>query len=385
MTHNVWVVQRGEGFDFFPRWYGARVMLAGTNPYEIDILQEVTTTDGPVYVPDYFFYPAQVTYLLLPFWLLPWSVSISLWGGLLLIIAIALPLLITNRLQWRLSPLMLSLLTFISVFVFRHMMNVYVLGQFTSFILLCFVIAWWQISEGHPLPAALALLFATIRPESIIITAVILLDLLLNRRWKVVGWWSGLMGGLFLLSVFQIGFWIPQFISGFQVYSDEKGASYATDLLQIDILPVVLVVLVIGWGLWMYTQVRSLPDRWRVPWLLSIVIVVILLILPQTNNYTLVYLLLPLLFLTWLYRSQWWSLPLLFVILCSPWLFFAIDNFEVEQLITPLTIGGYLTAGWFTFKKQLLPSLRACFKSQSQEPDTERWANLRSMRWDIAA
>jgi hypothetical protein len=356
-THNVWVIQRGEGFDFFPRWYGARAMLAGVNPYEIDILQEVTTTNGPVYVLDYFFYPAQITYLLLPFWLLPWPVSISLWGGLLIIVAIALPLLIVNQLQWRLSPLMLGLLTFFSMFVFRHMMNVYVLGQFTSFILLCFIAAWWQISEGHPLPAALALLFAAIRPESIIITAIVLLDLLLNRRWKIVGWWGGLMGGMFLLSVFQIGFWVSQFIDGFQVYSDEKGASYATDLLPGGILPIVLVVIVIGWGVWIYTQIRSLPDKWRVVWLLSTGFVVVLLILPQTNNYTLVYLLLPLLLITWIYRFRWWSIPLLLLTLCSPWLFFVMDNFLIEQLITPLLIGTCLTVGWFTFKKKVLPAL----------------------------
>jgi len=353
--------QRGLTTDFYPRWVGAREMLRGANPYQVEISMPVPiagSSQQTVVHPN-FRYPATLTYILLPFWLLTYPQAISLWSGLILLLLFSLPVLAFSILKWSIKPLSLAGIIVLSTFGYRHAMNTYFLGQFVPFILGALVIAWWAISEDHPWPAALALVGATIRPEGALTVAAILLDLLLTRRCKILAIWTGVIGVLFGLSLLQIGFWVPEFVAGMNTYREIRVWTYPPGLIGVDALTPVVVVGAVLWGIVLLWQMRSLPDRTRLGWSLSVVTIVYLLILPQSKSYTLLYGLIPLWVAIWANRRHWWNLLFAGGILLSPWLFlFAGANLErgipLEQLFTPVLLGILITVNWYLWRQQNL-------------------------------
>ena len=103
---------------------------------------------------------------------------------------------------------------------------------------------------------------------------------------------------------------------------------------------------VLIWAGWMLAQVSSYPITFRLPWEISIVLLVALIVLPQTNNYTLVLALLPAWVTLWASRERWLDWIPVLVVLASPWAFYAArDSLPpgLEQLLIPLALGVLLT------------------------------------------
>lgn len=357
-TAMIVVPLKGNLFDFYPRWYGARQMLQGENPYSMDINQRILEQmDYDQFIPykHNFLYPATITWILLPFWLVPFPVAISLWNGLQLLLLITLPLLVFMALDWHIRLPALALVV-VSTIIYRHSMNGYLLGQFITFILGCIVVAWWQIGQNRPWAAALALIGATIRPEGALIAAAVLLDLVLTRRYKIVAIWTGIMGGLFALTVLQIGFWIPDFLDAVRGYRQCCTYLNPTGTIGVAALSKGVVVMTIVWGVWMLWQMRPLPDTMRLAWSLSVVILVYQLVLDQSKNYTLIYMLFPIWLIVWAGRDLWWNLPVMLLMLFSPWLYYYSisrmqGTFLSEELVNPLLVSGLLTYHWMRWKK----------------------------------
>lgn len=350
--HDIWVTQKDKLFDFYPRWHGAREMLRGTDPYSDEMNRTILADMGYEYYTPYkhnFMYPATVTWVLLPFWLVPWSVSISLWSSLQLMLMTVLPVLVFLQLGWRIPPRRLLLITLFSALIYRHAMNVYLLGQFQVFILACLLIAWALLqTEKHPWLAALALIGPTIRPEGVIIVAVILADLLLRRRYKPVIIWGGLMGVVFLLSVLPIGFWIPDFLHVTSGYRECCTYTEPTKVLGIGGSNYVIGALSLAWGVWMLWTTRTLPENERTIFGLAILLLLFLLVMTQTKNYTLVYALLPIWLIIWLARDHGWGLAIGLALLASPWLYVVASREydvkdSVEQLLLPAISAALLT------------------------------------------
>jgi hypothetical protein len=123
----------------------------------------------------------------------------------------------------------------------------------------------------------------------------------------------------------------------------------------------VFVAGMILWGGWLFRQAWAWPDQdLQLLWSLSVIIVLALLLLPQTNDYTLVYLLLPIWLLLWQGRHSV-TTPVLFV-----WLpvmsYVAKYGYEssgrqadvllwLNELMTPLVIAALLTYEWSRFVK----------------------------------
>ena len=168
------VVPREHRFDVYPRWVGARAVLSGGDPYSDEITRQIQ--EGMVGQrlrasedQQRFYYPATIAWLLLPFWVLPFPLAVSLWCGLQLFLLLVLPLWTASILEWRIAPAWLTLLLTFSTLVYRYPINAYLIGQFIPFCLACLVGAWWTLSRGRWGFASLALILAMVRPEVVMV------------------------------------------------------------------------------------------------------------------------------------------------------------------------------------------------------------------------
>lgn len=352
-----WLVPQQNNFDFYSNWVGAHEMLRGENPYATQYTDEYLQARGyPMLVHRVFKYPATIVWVLLPFWLLPPDVAVSLWCGLQLLMVMIFPLLVFNLLNWRVRPGLVLVVFLASLVGNYHTVNVYVLGQFTVFVLASMIVAWWSIVKGYSWLAALALFSATIRPEGVFMAGVVLLDLLLARRYRTVIEWVVVTGVVFLVTFLQVGFWIPYiFRAAARYHYVSQVSSYPPEALKIDLLVPVIVIIAVVWGLLMFWQTRDLPDRTRLVWRISAALLTFLVVLPQTHDYTLVYTFLPIWFLMWAGRHSAWTLPLLITLLLASWAVYFIGGAtlaRLQQLITPVVLAGVLTYYWYRIGRQ---------------------------------
>jgi hypothetical protein len=205
---------------------------------------------------------------------------------------------------------------------------------------------------------ALALVGATVRPEGIILVSAFLFDLVLKRHYKTVLIWGTIMGSLFLLSVLQIGFWIPDMLENIPKYRECCLPTDPPDVVGYSSwIGHLIRVGVAAWAGWMLWMLRPLPDLTRIPWSLSVVVIAYLLIFTQTKNYTLAYALLPIWVLLRFTHS--WQRGLVMMFFFLPWLYLILDQpdgaaMPYEQLFTPLMLGGLLTYVWYQQKEALL-------------------------------
>jgi hypothetical protein len=357
----VWFIPIQQKSDFLLRWYGAGKILDGTNPYALYGTMGMVKGRGPISV-GFYYYPATIAYTLLPFWLLPVNAAVSLWCGLQLVFFSSLPLLIYRSLSWKPAPLYFALIIVFSLGGVPYPLNVYTLGQFTGLVLASLVLAWWGISRGNHLVAALSLVLATTRPEGAVIAAAVLAIALMKRQFAVPAIWLVVMAGIFLLSLLQIGWWVPDFLNQTRLYPTRGGGTlWPPRLLDAAVLELGFIAGIVVWGGWFLRQLWAWPDQDRqLLWGLSVVVVLALLLLPQTNDYTLVYLLLPIWLLAWQGRRSV-TAPVLFVLLpaasyFAKYAYMALGRqaealVSINELVSPLVIAALLTYEWSRFVK----------------------------------
>jgi hypothetical protein len=363
-TH-LWFMPRKS--DFRTRWYGAREVLHGRSPYALPVTPDMLYAKK---LPDRaFLYPATIAYTLLPFWLLPMNTALSFWCGLQLVFFSLLPLLIYRNLGWKPPPLHYALIVLLSFVGFPYSWNVYTLGQFTGVCLAGLVLAWWGVSRGHHLVAALSLALATTRPEGAVLAAAVLVFLLAKRQFAVPVIWLAAMIGVLLLSLLQIGWWVPDFLEQVRAYQAHGENFRPPQLLSTKVVEFLFVVGLLLWGGGLLRQVWAWPDQdLQLLWGLSVIIVLVLLLLPQTNDYTLVYLLLPIWLLLWRGRRSpttlllWLWLPLMSYVAKYG---YESTGREAEaflwhnQFLTPLVIAALLTYEWSRLVRTPLQPQRA--------------------------
>ena len=341
--------------DFYPRWEGSRAALAGENPYSPEVSWIIQETmfgrrQEPYEIVQHYVYPATLTWLLIPFWILPYPIAVSLWQGLQLLLLLLCPVGVILLLRWELRGISFFLLAILSLFGFRHPINTYVLGQFIPFVLASTILAWYGTAINKPVITYLGLLGLLVRPEVVVIPIIVLLlHNWVERRRGVIAAWIGSLFFLWLLTRLWIGPWEFDFLNGiisYTGYSFVRWPPLALGNLWIGML---VALCVIGWGMWMLWSVRNLPSPKRLPWEISVSVVTTLILLPQTNNYTLVLALIPIWVTLWASEGAYLNWILLSAILLSPWVFYALNETlfsGVEQLIIPLVIGGVLTRQW---------------------------------------
>jgi hypothetical protein len=355
------ITQRGQCFDLFPRWIGARAVLKGENPYSEEITWQIQ--EGmfgrhmePGEDQQRFAYSATITWSLLPLWLLPFPIAISLWCGLQFLLMLVLPIWVASILGWQLRGTSLVLILIFSTVVFRYPINAYLIGQFIPFCLACLVAGWWGIVRGHRIFSSLALVLAMVRPEVVIIPLLVILAMAWEKgeRQIIFGWLSGILG-LWVLTRSWIGPWVMDYFKGLLAYRAYSSPIWPPGLLDQSWLALLIMIVVVAWSAWMWRVSRSLDTAERTGWLISTTVLTSLILLPQTGNYTLILALFSAWVIMWASRerSAYW-IPVL-ALLASPWIFLFADiiPLELEHLFIPLSLAALLTIQWRLCKLDL--------------------------------
>jgi hypothetical protein len=339
------VLGRGENFDLTPRWYGARYALEqGINPYGFPIYVEVIFRDGTIVMPDYgFLYPAYIIILLLPFWLMPLYSAIVTWASMQLLLGIGLLIVFTQTLEWKIPPLVLVLLILWSLFVYNQLTIVYLWAQFTVIVLFALLLTWWLVNQGYPFWAGFVLTYATIRPDGGVLALAVIIVLLVRGQWRVVVWWVTILTGITLLTFLRIGFWVPGFIQDVLTYDTRNFPVFPPALVEVPALTALIVGMVTLWAGFMLWHTSRMKETVQIGWVIAVTGIAVLLLIPQTNAYTLVYLLPAIWFSGWLSRDAWWHLPVMLILLAIPRFLILADISPFEQLFFPLAAAAALT------------------------------------------
>jgi hypothetical protein len=99
----------------------------------------------------------------------------------------------------------------------------------------------------------------------------------------------------------------------------------------------------------MLWSLRTLPGPKRLPWEISVSVLVTLVVFPQTNGYTLVLVLVAIWVALWASEGAVIDWILFSAVLLSPWVFYILRESlppAMEQLLIPLVTGILLTYRW---------------------------------------
>ena len=345
---------RGNRFDFFPRWVGARAVLRGENPYTQEISWQIQEESlgyraQPGEDQYRFSYSATITWLLLPFWILPFPLAVSLWSGLQLFLLLVLPLWVFSTLGWRIHPAPLVVILVFSTVIFRYPINAYLIGQFLPFSLACLVAAWWGLVRGKWVVASIALVLATVRPEVVVFPVLALLVLAWEKGYRrTVFLWLASIGCLWLLTRIWIGPWEADFLREVVAYVGYSDPVWPPSLLKPAGLAPLIVVAAVGWGVWMCRGSRFLDSAPRSGWIVSVGALTTLVVFPQSGNYNLILALLSVWITLWLARRRYPNWIPILGVLAAPWVFRAAgsDLSELEHLAIPVSLAALQTYNW---------------------------------------
>lgn len=338
-----------QRFDFYPHWVGARTALQGDTPYTDAVTRQIQLgMFGRELTPEEdqqrFAYTPLIAVLMLPLWLLPFPLAVSLWLGLQFLLLILTPLLLLNLLQWRLAPALFALLLLFSVLVFRYPLVAYVLGQYIPFCLACLVVALWGMVKNRQTVGGLGLAWAMVRPEVVLLPLLALLLLAWRRRqYRLIGTWVGTTAVVWLVTWLLIGFWELDWLQNIAAYRQYAPPDWPPALAGSNTLAALVVLLGLGWGAWLGRKAWQLPHFSRPAWVVAMAVLLSLLLLPQTGDYTLTLALLPLWLLLYTANGRLLAwLPVL-AVMAAPWLVRALALPSGTQLlIIPLLVMGLM-------------------------------------------
>ena len=355
VSYYLLAIPYGKKFDFYPRWEGARAVLARENPYSLEVSWRIQEEmfgrrQESHEVVQHFVYLATITWLLLPFWILPYKLAVSLWCGLQLMFLLLCPVLTVHLLKWKLRPRSFLILLLFSVLIYRYPINTYILGQFIPFILTCLLIAWWGTVNNNFVATLLGLAGMLVRPEVVVVPlGVLLIHNWIEGRKKVVVSWGAIVVLLWLLTRIWIGPWVLDFIKGVDDYTGYSFISWLPLSAGNIFVGFILIFFVIGWGIQMWRSMRNLPSRERLPWEIAVSALVTLLVFPQPNNYTLILALVAIWVALWASQRKSIDWLISMAVLTSPWLFLIFQKslpFALERLLIPFATGLLLTFQW---------------------------------------
>ena len=250
---------RWVGMDFAPFWVGVREMFHGANPYgpETTLKIQQVVYGGPALGEDpmMFVYPAWLFLIIAPFSLLPYQwaailyIGILLWAMLNFLYQLALALGRKNFLAqslW-LVWILLGGLPFLVISVTKGQLG------YLSLLALFGAHSLWK---KRPVMAGMILGLALIKPTvTVIPVAVFLLWVLLEKNWKFLAGFAGLMAVLLSASLLAVGNWFPGYFGMLGI----KGGMSA--FWSLEILPtpwnILYAVLFIGLGAFSFYSSRK--------------------------------------------------------------------------------------------------------------------------------
>lgn len=333
------VPPRGNRFDFYPRWRGGQALWQGISPYSAQITDAIQEgmfggTLPPEADQQRMVYPAYVGLILAPLLPLPAPTAIAIWLSIQLIAVLGTPLVWLQILNWKPPPLVLAALIIGLGIVFRYPMNLYIVGQFTGTILLGYSLALWLIQRRREASAGIILALTAIPPTIAIPLALLLLTgcLVMGRPRALIAFMVTL-GILTAITILQIGWWIPDFLAQLGAYPDYAFPVWAAGFIEPPIIRYGFILGVVG--VLLFAFVRLWRTRDLIDFAVTVLIVCLLLI-PQTGNYYLVLLMPPLLVI--FQRGNAIFRLAVALAIFSPWLLRSLPDPSMEALLLPLYV-----------------------------------------------
>lgn len=206
--------------DFYSRWSGARSFwLDGLDPYgeEASLAIQIGIYGRPVREgedPGYFAYPMYTTLLIAPLALLPYAWAEATWLALLIALQIGALALLIDIFNWRPGLLLLSLSVLWAILFYPASRGI-LLGQPGLVVYFLEVLALWALARGRDGLAGAVLALSTIKPQmGFLFVPFLLLWGLRERRWRLIGAfaliWGGLMAWSFIVLPGWFGEWWEQ-------------------------------------------------------------------------------------------------------------------------------------------------------------------------------
>lgn len=206
--------------DFYSRWSGARSFwLDGLDPYgeEASLAIQIGIYGRPVQEdedPGYFTYPMYTTLLLAPLTPLPYAWAEATWLALLIALQIGALALLIDVFSWRPRAFLLSVSVLWGIFFYPASRGI-LLGQPGLVVYFLEVLALWTLARGRDGVAGAALALSTIKPQmGFLFVPFLLLWGLWERRWRLIGAfavvWGGLMAWSFIVLPGWFGEWWEQ-------------------------------------------------------------------------------------------------------------------------------------------------------------------------------
>lgn len=220
------------GKYFQTQWIAARrVLTEGQSPYSDQLLYEIQMSayGRPAMVGEYefrFMYPYFSLIIFTPFGLIKdFVLARAIWMAFLELLLIGIYFLSTNLVNWR-PKLIPGIALFLISITFYHNIRAVVDGNLMLVITFLLVATLIAIRDRKDEAAGIMLAFTTLEIQYVLVGIVlILVFLLVNKRYKIVGY---LFGSLFLLYGFSSLF-LPEWLAG---YAKQLTLSITTDPLN---------------------------------------------------------------------------------------------------------------------------------------------------------
>ncbi|MFC1960175.1 glycosyltransferase family 87 protein [Chloroflexota bacterium] len=211
--------------DFYSRWSGVQsYWMKGLDPYseEASLAIQIGIYGRPVIAgedPGYYAYPMYTTFLLAPLAPLPYTWAEAIWLTLLMGMLLGALFLLLNAYKWRPTPWLLGV-TALWTLLFYPASRGILLGQPGIAVYFLEVLALWALVKNRDSLAAFALALSTIKPQmGFLIVPFVLLWGLWYRRWRLIGWFVAIWGGLMLLSFVMLPTWFGSWWEQLTLYT----------------------------------------------------------------------------------------------------------------------------------------------------------------------
>ena len=344
------VEPRGYKSDFYWIWYGSQAVLHQKNPYNSKATSDIQTFfgGGPIEPGQYthpFPFPAYLALAFLPFGLLPYPTALITWIGLQFPLLFTALYLMKDFLNLNIQGWKLILYLFAGAIGFFYPVLSYSLGQLGIFMLFLFALTFYLLKIGMVSWAGVILTLIAIRPDMFLLACVAALVILWNSISKVKQLVLSTGASLVLMNlvtIFLLGFWYPDWIKTIRYYtSNNPFVHWPPDtLLTNPVTKIALILILFGYLIWQSLQFwKDSTDRNKLL-VISALIIIFLTVTKLTGSYHMTLLLIPALILLRFYaqlRLQW----IIWVMLFSPWVFWAIFSKNYpwsDQLLVPSSL-----------------------------------------------
>jgi hypothetical protein len=358
-THNALTEPHPGHNDFMSRWEGARSYWQdGLNPYgkqaSLNIQQRIfgrAAREGED--PGFFAYPFYTVFLVWPLVYVSYAWASAIWMVALEACLIAALVLLLDLFRWRPSPWLLALLliwTLLNYFAARGL----ILGQPGHVVYFMQVATLWALAKGRDRLAGVALALSTIKPQmGFLLVPFLLLWAWRARRWRFIGAFAAIWGGLMIASFALLPSWLSDWIDQLRRYPSYTAFGSPVWIVTRKYLGLGAAgewaANLILWAvmLWAWYGALFLRQAERVDWAIMLTLTITHLSAARTATPHFVVFTIPLVFYfralsRETQRGALWVALILLALLVWPWAQFLLTiegDFEHSSLYLPLPFG----------------------------------------------